>query len=350
MSEPQAPRPGQGQPPYQPGYPQQPGQQGYPQQPGQQGYPQQPAPASYPQQPGQQGYPPQGYPQQPAGYPQQPAGYPQGYPPQGGQPYAPGQPGQGGYPPQGPRPGYQPSGPAGGPPKKKSPLLIIGIVVAAVVALVAIGGIVIGLSSGTKDVPDTTITPGPQTPPPDEPTPDPGSSPSPGGNESPGGGSTPGGGGSGGGSAIDLGHDITLVPADGWDVKKQTGSLAQLSDGKNVYIGQTAALQPGTNPGQVCTAWHKQLAESEGGGKFTEPKTADVGTNKLKAATCSAQVTASSGQGSSDLLLVTIVSVRSSDGVTVLGTVAFTSASDQTQLQKDFTAMSNSMLETQAAG
>ena len=288
MSEPQAPRPGQGQPPYQQGYPQQPGQQGYPQQPG---YPQQ----GYPQQPG---YPPQGGQQ---GYSQQAApGYPQGYP-QGGQPYAPGQPGQGGYPPQGPRPGYQPSGPAGGPPKKKSPLLIIGIVVAAVVALVAIGGIVIGLSSGHKAVPATTITPGPQTPPPDEPTPDPSSSASPGSGESPGGGSTPGGGGSGGGSAIDLGHDVTLVPADGWDVKKQTGSLAQLSDGKNVYIGQTAALQPGTNPGQVCTAWLSASCLCQAGGKFTEPKTADVGTSKLKAATCSAQVTVSNGQGTADI-------------------------------------------------
>ena len=291
------------------------GQQGYPQQPGQQAYPQQP------------GYPQQGYPQQP------------GYPPQGYQQ----QPGQG-YPPQGPgpQPGYRPSGPAGGPPKKKSALLIIGIVVAAVVALVAIGGIIIGLGSGSRDVPETTITPAPQTPPPDEPSPDPSSSPS----AEP----TPGGSGGGTGSAVDLGHDVTLTPADGWDVKKQTASLAQLSDGKNVYIGQTATLDAGANPGQVCTAWHKQLAEGEGGGKFTTPKTADVGTDKLSAASCSAQITASSGQGSSELLLVTVVSIRSSDGVAVLGTVAFTAASDQDQLQKDVTSMTSSMLQTQAAG
>ncbi len=321
MSETQGPRPGQGQPSYQPGYPQQPGQPGYP------------------QQPVQPGYPPQGYPQQPG------PTYPQGYPQPGGQP--PYQPGPGGYPPQGPgpRPGYQPTGPAGRPPKKKSALLIIGIVVAAVVALVAIGGIVIGLGSGRQDVPTTTITPGPQTPPPDEPTPDPGSSASAKPSAEP----TPGGGG-GSGSPIDLGHDVTLVPADGWAVKKQTGSVAQLSDGKNVYIGQTAALDVGSNPGQICTAWHKQLAEGEGGGKFAAPKTADVGSSKLKAATCSAQITASSGQGSSDLLLVTVVSVRSSDGLAVLGTVAFTSASDADQLQKDFTAMTNSMLATQTGG
>lgn len=298
MSEPQGPRPGQGQPSYQP-----PHQQGYPPQPGPQGYPQQPTP----------GYPQPGYPQ---------PGYPQ--------------------------PGYRPSGPPGGPPKK-SPLLIIGIVVAAVVALAAIGGIAIGLSSGRSDVPATTITPGPQTPPPDEPSADPSSSPSTPGND-PSGGSTPGGGGAGSGSPLDLGHDVSLVPAAGWDVKKQTGSLAQLSDGKNVYIGQTATVDAGSNPGQICTAWHKQLAEGEGGGKFSTPKTTDTGSDKLTAAVCSAQVTASSGQGSSDLLLVTVVSVRSSDGVVVLGTAAFTAAADEDQLEKDFTSMTNSMLKSQAAG
>jgi hypothetical protein len=307
VSEPQGPQPGQGQPsPYQQGYPQQPPAPGYPQ------------PGYYPP-PGAQPYPPG----------------PGGYPP----------PGQGGYPPQGPGgPGYGPSGPGGRPPVKKSPLLIIGIVVAAVVALVAIGGIAIGLSSGRSDVPATTITPGPPTPPPDEPSSDPSPSPS----AKPSGGATPGAGSSG--TPLDLGHDVTLVPADDWDVKKQTASLAQLSDDKNVYIGQTATVDAGSNPGQVCTAWHKQLAAGEGGGKFSTPKTTDTGSDKLTAAICSAEVTASSGQGSSDLLLVTVVSVRSSDGVAVLGTAAFTSASDADQLEKDFTSMTNSMLRSQAAG
>ena len=313
MSEQQGPRPGQGQPPYAQGNPQQPGPQGY----GQQGY-------------GQQGYPQQGYGQQ-------------GYPQQGGHPYLPG---QGGHPPQGPggQPGYRPSGPTGAPPPKKSPLLLIGIVVAAVVALVAIGGIIIGLTSGNREVPASTITPSPQTPPPDEP----GSSPSP-SPSTPSGGSTPGAGG-GGGTVVEIGHGVSLVPADGWEVKKATASLAQLTDSKNVYIGQTTVVEADSNPGQICTAWHKQLAEGEGGGKFSAPKNADVGADKLKAATCSAQITASSGQGSTELLLVSVVSVRSTDGVAVVGTVAFTAASDQDALQKDFSSMSNSMIETQAAG
>ncbi len=334
MSESQG-RPGQGQPSGQGGHPQQGGygpQGGYPPQGGQQGYG---PPGGYPQ---QGGYGPQG------GYPQQ-SGYPQqgGYGPQGGYPQQGGQPGYG--PPQ----GHRHSGPGGGGPRRKSPLLLIGIVVAAVVALVAIGGIVIGLSSGDKDVPDTTITPGPQTPPPDEPSSEPSSSSSP--SSEPSSSSSPGSGGGGsGGKSLDLGHGVTLVAADGWDVRKQTASLAQLRDSKNVYIGQTVELATGSNPGQVCTAWHKQLAEGEGGGTFSEPKTADVGTDKLSAASCSAKVTVSGGQGSSALLLVSIVSVRESDGVTVVGTVAFPSSTDQEALQKDFTSMSASMLETQAAG
>jgi len=273
--------------------------------------------------------PGQGRPPYPQGYLQQPAPtYPQEGSPQGG---------------------YPRQGPPGGGPSRKSPLLIVGIVVAAVVALVAIGAIAIGLSSGRSDVPATTLTPGPQTAPPDEPASDPSASPSTPGKD-PSGGSTPGSGGGGKASPLDLGHDVTLVAADGWDVKKQTGSLARLSDGKNVFIGQTATLDTGSNPGQTCTAWHKQLAEGEGGGKFSTPRTTDVGSGDLDAAVCSAEVTASSGQGSSDLLLVTLVSVRSGDGVAVLATVAFTSASDDDQVEKDFASMSSSMLQAQAAG
>ena len=50
------------------------------------------------------------------------------------------------------------------------------------------------------------------------------------------------------------------------------------------------------------------------------------------------------------LLLVSVVSVRVSDGVTVVGTVAFTKSADQDRLQDDFTSMTSSMLQTQAAG
>ena len=320
------------------GYPPQ-GPQGPAQRPG--GYPPQP------QQPGG-GYPPQ----QPGGFPpQQPGGYPPqqpgGYPPQ-----QPGSPQQGGYPPQ-PPPGYPPQQPGafgpqgpgsvapGGPsaPRKKSPVMIIAIVAAAIVLLAAVGGIIMVLTRGGTSQPDVTVTPSQPVPPTEEPTPEPTPQPSP--TESS---RTPTGG------AVDLGNGIELVPAAGWEVKKTDKNVAQLSDGKSLFLGQSLQISQSTNPAQLCEAWHRNIAEGTSNGKFQDAKDADVGTTRLKAATCAAQVTVSGGQGSTKLSLFSLVSVRQSDGVSVIGTTYFTSDADTDQLNKDFTSMINSMLGSQAAG
>ena len=313
----------------------------------------------------QGGYPPQGSggypPQQPAGYPpQQPAGYPPqpGYPPQ--------QPGGGGYPPQGaytPQPpggyppqqpgGYGPQGPAaGGPgpqrgPAKKSPVMIIAIVAAAIVLLAAVGGIIMVLTrGGGGNQPEVTITPSQPVPPTEQPTTEPTGQPTtqepqPTPTET----SQPPTGG-----AINLGNGIELTPANGWEVKKTGENVAQLSDGKNVFLGQSLQISQSTNPSQLCDAWHRNVAEGTSNGKFQDPKDAEVGTTRLKAATCVAQVTVSGGQGTTKLSLFSLVSVRQSDGVTVIGTTYFTPNADTDQLNKDFTLMINSMLKSQAAG
>ena len=49
-------------------------------------------------------------------------------------------------------------------------------------------------------------------------------------------------------------------------------------------------------------------------------------------------------------MLFSLVSVRQSDGVTVLGTAYFTPNADTQQLNKDFSAMVNSMLQGQVKG
>jgi len=313
----------------------------------------------------QGGYPPQGPggypPQQPAGYPpQQPAGYPPqpGYPPQ--------QPGGGGYPPQGaytPQPpggyppqqpgGYGPQGPAaGGPgpqrgPAKKSPVMIIAIVAAAIVLLAAVGGIIMVLTrGGGGNQPEVTITPSQPVPPTEQPTTEPTGQPTtqepqPTPTET----SQPPTGGT-----INLGNGIELTPANGWEVKKTGENVAQLSDGKNVFLGQSLQISQSTNPSQLCDAWHRNVAEGTSNGKFQDPKDAEVGTTRLKAATCVAQVTVSGGQGTTKLSLFSLVSVRQSDGVTVIGTTYFTPNADTDQLNKDFTLMINSMLKSQAAG
>jgi hypothetical protein len=361
QGSPQDPR---GNPPQGGGYPPQGGQP----QPG--GYGGQPGP--YPQQGG--GYPQQGpYPQQGGGYPQQ-GPYPQqggAYPPQGqgGYPpqnYAgpfPGQP-QGGYPPQGPGPypphgpgGYQPPPPAGGSPggpsPRKSTGLIIGIVVAGVVLLVAVGGILMALSGG-GDEPVSTITPSAPTTPTAEPTTQPTTEPTTEPTTKPSGGPSttaptdkptqaPGGG------AIDLGNGVKLTPAAGWQVRSEQKGAAQLANGRDIFVGIVAKLPADSNAGQTCDAYHRDIAKEYTNGKFAEPKKVDLGTKKLSAATCQAQVTVANGGNAIKVTIFSLVSVRT-DGLTVVGTLYFTEDSDTKQLDKDYSAMVNSMLKGQAAG
>jgi hypothetical protein len=324
------------------------------------------------------GYPPQpgGYPPQQGGYPPPPGGYPPhpGYPPAGGG-YPPGayQPAPGGYPQSGPygahgapggyrpqgAPGpYGPQGTAGGgwggpkPPAKKSPVKLILIAVSALVLIAAIGGIILALNRGGGDQPVSTITPGQPSAPPTGPSDEPSGQPS--GSSEPSSGQPTDEPSSGpsqpNGKAVDVGNGISVIPASGWQLEKSGTNAAQLSDGKNIFLGQSTKISASTNPGQFCTAWHKQATEGTSGGKYQDPKDANVGTTKLKAATCLAQTTVSSGQGTATVFLLSLASVRQSDGVTMVGTVYFTEKTANDKLSKDFTTMVNSMLQRQAAG
>ena len=152
------------------------------------------------------------------------------------------------------------------------------------------------------------------------------------------------------GGALNIGNGIQLKPAAGWQLKKSGENVAQLSDGKSVFLGQSLQISQSTNPGQLCDAWHRNVAEGTSNGKFQDAKDANVGTSSLKAATCVAEVTVSGGQGTTKLYLFSLVSVRQSDGVTVIGTAYFTPNAETEQLNKDFTSMVNSMLESQVAG
>ena len=224
--------------------------------------------------------------------------------------------------------------------------MIIGIVVAAVVLLAAVGGIIMVLTRDGEQPPPVTITPSQPVPPTEQPTEQPTAQPStdqpqPTPSES----SAPPSG-----EAVDLGKGISLAPASGWEVEKTGQGVAQLSDDKSVFLGQAIQVEPSTNPGQLCDAWHRKVAEGSSNGKFAEPQTVDLGTTKLKAAVCNAQVTVSNGQGSTTILMFSLVSVRPSDGVTVIGTIYFTPNVDTQQLDKDFSFMINSMLQGQAKG
>jgi hypothetical protein len=312
------------------------------------GYPPQSQPAGYPPQSQPGGYSTQ---PQSGGYPPQPPG---GYPPQGQPGSYPGQPGgynpQGGYPPgayPGASAGY-PSG-AGGPPPKKSRATIIGIVAAAVLLLAAIGGVILVLTQGGETQPDATITPTPTAEPTAEaPSAQP-TSASPSGRQStplqPTGGPNP----VPSGEAISLDHGISLTPADGYQLEKSGTGYARLSNGDQLFLGQAITVDPGTNPEQLCDAWHRKIAEGQANGQFGNPETADLNTKNLEGATCTGMFTASNGSGSQDVVVFSLVSVRS-DGVTAIGTMYLSKDADSDQLNKDFTAMMNSMLQDQATG
>ena len=326
------------------------------------GYPPQGPGGGYPPS-GQSGYP---QPQPTPGYPPQQGGYnPQGgYSPQGT--YAP----QGGYPPQGQPAGYgqQPPGggygqpgevppgggypPAAGPAAKKSPGLIIGIVAAAIVLLAAVGGIIMVLNRDSSDQPPpVSITPTNTAPPTGPPTPSPTNQPTATPRESPQ--PTPDSTGTQpppSGTAVDLGNGVTLTPASGWEVQKTSSGVAQLSNGQSVFLGQVIQAEANTNPGQLCDAWHRKVAEGTSSGKFQDPKSANLGTSKLSGGSCLAQVTVSNAQGSTTVLLFSLVSVRTSDGLTVIGTASFPPNANTDQLNTDFGAMVNSMLQGQANG
>ena len=241
-------------------------------------------------------------------------------------------------------------------------MLIIGIVVAAVVVLAAVGGIIIALTRGSAG-PVTTVSPSaptteptadPTTDPTTEPTTDPTSSPtdpSPTTEPSqptqrptrePTQAPTPP-------NAVNLGSGVSLTPASGYTVRSQKKGAAQLSNGRELFVGVAAQLEAGSNPAQTCDAYHRALAKDYTNGKFEDAKSVDLNTNKLDAATCLAQVTVTNGGNSTNVLIYSLVSIRT-DGLGVVGSIYFTKNSDIQKVNKDFAAMVNSMLAGQVAG
>ena len=132
-------------------------------------------------------------------------------------------------------------------------------------------------------------------------------------------------------------------------MRSKQGGAAQLSNGREIFVGVVAQVAAGSNPGQTCDAYHRALAKKYTNGKFEDPKSVDLNTSKLEAASCLAQVTVANGGGSADVLIFSLVSIRT-DGLTVVGTVYFTQNADIPQINKDFAAMVNSMLRGQVAG
>lgn len=299
------------------------GQGGY----GQGGYgqqPQQPQQPPQPQQPQQQG----GYgqqPQQPGGYGQQQPQQPGGYGPQG--------PGQTGMPPGG-------GGPAGRPAKK--PGMIIGIVVTAVVALVAVGAVFIVLHrpDTTTNGPDITETTSPPAPPTPKPTPST-SSPS-GPSRSSGGGTTRPSNGD-----ADPGNGLSFSLPAGWSVDNSGDDSVSISDGTNFISVSTGTVDPKTDPKTVVNRYLTGLGKKLSQAKITQATDADVDSDDVTCAGGKMTGTVTSGQGSVQIYINGFASVRTADGLTFLAVVQYSDGSDTDQLGKDWSAVLNSLLDAQ---
>ena len=300
------------------------GQGGY----GQGGYGQQQP--QQPQQPGGYGQQPGGYgqqqPQQPGGYGQQPAA---GYGPQTQPGY-----GQPGTPPGG-------GGPGGRPPKKSG--MIIGIVVTAVVALVAVGAVFIvlhrpGTTTTGPDISETTSPPAPPTPQPSS------SSPVPSGPSSSSGGTTRPSNGS-----ADPGNGLSFALPAGWSVDDSTDSSVSISDGTNFISVTTGTVDPKTDPKTVVNSYLTSLGKKLSQSKVTQATAEDVNSDDVTCASGRISGTVTSGQGSVQVYVNGFASVRTADGLTFLAGVQYSDSSDTDQLGTDWSAVINSLLEAQTS-
>ena len=97
-----------------------------------------------------------------------------------------------------------------------------------------------------------------------------------------------------GGKAIDLGNGVKLTPAAAG--RSAESRRVPLSWQRPEHLRRASSRPADSNPGQTCDAWHRDIAKEYTNGKFADPKKADLGTKKLSAATCQAQVTVANGQ------------------------------------------------------
>ncbi len=291
---------------------------------------------------------PQGGQQFPQGGQQFPQGgqqYPQGgqqYP-QGGQQYPPAGQGPGGYgqPPGGPQGPYQPQ-----PPKPKSNGMVIGVVVAGLLAVGLLGWLLMSLfgNRGGDPDPGPTVQPSPgisST----APTPEPSPSESPSGDPSP---STSPSTTAPSGDSLEVGLGVTVSPASGWQQadRDETKNFTVLTNGKGILVTQAFRVEGSPTGKDVVTSYMNQITEQMTGVSKKEPSTLDVKTDRLSVGVATWSGTRATSQGSQKLTYLAIISVRD-DGLTVLSALIVPSGVTVTSQQEDYLAMTNSVMSSQ---
>lgn len=212
---------------------------------------------------------------------------------------------------------------------------MIGIVVGAVVFLVALGGIIMALShrDDASTISSTRGTPSAQ-PPGHRPSSDPSTNPS--------GESSPSSGGSSG-KSVSVGN-CAVTPASGWKVvkhEKSSNVVLANSHGDHFNV-QCPKFGSDTKPSQVLREWLDQLAEDFNDTQKKSPESVNIGDDTLKAATAQMKATSSGSQGSETVWFTSAAMVRD-NGQGGLATLEYDSSSDTDQLQQDWSAMVSSL-------
>lgn len=297
---------------------------------GQPGYP----PQGYPQ--GQPGYVPaplQGQPGQPhAGYGQQPCGQPQGYaaqPSVGQVPYRLPQPG-----------GYQLPAPA--PATRARGNALLTLVLGGLVLALVLGALMWALffrsaphrpdpivptmlpiptqKDGSTTRPTSTSTTKQTTP-------------------------------ASGGSAVEIAQGITLTPAAGWSVDTSASKpgVVVVTNEKTAFMAQVFTAEQGATSAQLLDAYLEQMKSTLQDAQALPAKTIDLGTDALDASSGRVEGTKVSGGQSENLSLYTLLSVRTSDQVSVL-CVLFTDPEEADNQVQAFEEMAHSVMQSQAHG
>ena len=144
-----------------------------------------------------------------------------------------------------------------------------------------------------------------------------------------------------------LAEGIGVVAAPLYELQDKGPGYASFSNGNDVFIARVIKLPAYTDPGRRCVDEPSSVNRGASALKIPPPQPVN-GNPSLQIATCQSSAIYSDGGGSRIAHAGGVVSVRLSDGVTVIGTVLFNTSSVPSQLNQDVSAMVNSMLRDQA--
>jgi hypothetical protein len=148
------------------------------------------------------------------------------------------------------------------------------------------------------------------------------------------------------GDAISLGNGISLTPYSGWQVQEKRDTSAVLTNGTAVFIGQVVSAGQGATANAVYTQYTTSLVKGTSQSEIGDPRPVEV-HQAVDVVSGTVRATVSGTQGSQNYTIAVAISVRTSDGITVIGTMLVPEGVDTSTLSEPFGQMFLSMVQTQ---